>query len=344
MGGMLGLGGGGMVASTKSGTTYPKWAEPGVREFFQDSIYLALTMFLDYEKDYGTWLGAYPTQRAGTISNYQSNFQYGSSSNASSLAGYTIAGQDSNETAGLVNLETRAKNGSPQVSKAKTLIQDIIEGKKIDGTSITTPAYNAIRDSLLQEFDEVSMPNLAQDMVMAGAFGSSVHGFMLYRHGENELNKLLKAGQEVYHGDYKTARRIQHSMLAPAITAGNERNRDAEMLRKTGMMRREFNQSLYEDGYKHYEDMQMIPVKKLEIFGNAIRMMRGTSSTHVEPYYRPSGFSELAGLSLAGLGLYTRYKQLNPDTVQDTRNLLETARTDISGVPSPVPGYDMRKV
>ena len=183
---------------------------------------------------------------------------------------------------------------------------------------------------------------MAHTVNAIGRFGGSSHIFTRYLVAEEAVKKLDSIGRDVYYDTYKETRKQQHASASYAIVYAKESITDMEMLRQSGLFQREYTQGLYEDAYKRYQDVQQIYVKKLEIMGNAVGLLRGVTTKGTDPYYRTGDFTQMAGLALTGLGAYNKiYKGDSAFTMSDA-----PADPRFSGVPGALRDYkkaDWRK-
>lgn len=277
-----------------TGRNYPGFAEDYFLRFFSDSMDASLNAFTIYELHYG---------KGGTDSVYPN--------------------QPKNETDGIAALAVRAYNPPPEVVSAKSLVLGNLQGKNILAQFDPVLLFNQVPIDLDADFAarageitrdmrEISLPSMAQECNAIGRFGGSSHVYLRYRLAVEIARKLAALAKDVYYQTYKETRKIQHDSLPNAITYGREAITDAENLYKTGGVQREYAQGMYDAAYKAYHDVQQLAVKKLEILGNAVKMLKGIGFTSVDPYYRPSDWIGGAGLAIAGLsaavGIYKNSK------------------------------------
>lgn len=229
----------------------------------------------------------------------------------------TYAEQNSNETDGIEALATRATEGSPVVDKAIDLLGDIFEGNKLNANTKSDSAYETNAEIIKQQLTEEILPDLESEALSLGMFGSSGHNIKQAKAAEIVLSKLIDASKGIYFDNYETARDIQENALGHGVVYGSESIRNNELLRQAGLYKREYAQGALEDDYRKWTARQMHEITKLEILGNAIRATVGASVTRTEPFYRPKAISQIAGLALAGAGLFaTFYKGTTPTTSQ----------------------------
>lgn len=232
----------------------------------------------------------------------------------------TYAIWDDNEQDGIANLATRARNGDDKVrpaKKGKALVEEIIEGKKLNTNPKLSDLYDKQSDSIIQEFEEETLPAIENEALMLGMFGSSGHHIRQAKEAEKVLTKLINTSENIYYDDYETARDIQENSLGHGIVYGHESTRDWELLRQAGLYEREYEQGKLENTFKIWKAEQEHSVRKLEILGNAIRGLVGSHVTKTEPFYVPSPLSQIAGLALSGAGLVASfYGKTSPNASQ----------------------------
>lgn len=281
-----------IVPST--GKTYPPWSEYAIKEFFQNAISSGVTGFSTWKSQYGTYMGAYPTSATQTVS---------------PVTGYTYAGQDANEVAGIVKIATRATTPNAAMTKARTLLDaNVADSSKLSANTYAPTAFTAKRDMAIQEFDETTLPDMAHSANMVGRFGGSTHAFMQYRAAETVMKDLLGKGEETIYPDYKAARNIQQESIGRIVPFTAESLRDFEMLRAAGMFQREHMQGMYDDSHDSYTALEMQKIKDIKMLGDAIGMLKGTAFSELTPYRKISDVTQIAGLALTGLSLYASAK------------------------------------
>mgnify|MGYP001558582277 CR=1 FL=1 len=225
----------------------------------------------------------------------------------------TYAEWNANEQDGIDALATRADNGSSIVQKGIDLLEDIFDGSKLNANTKLDDAYTKKADILKQQLTEEILPNLESEVLSIGMLGSSGHNILQAKAAEKILTVLIDTSKDIYFDDYEIARDIQENSLGHGIVYGSESARNAELLRQAGLYIREYNQGNLEDAYRRWLANQIHAITKLEILGNAIRATIGSGVTKTEPFYRPKPIAQLAGLAMAGAGLFASfYKGTTP--------------------------------
>lgn len=79
------------------------------------------------------------------------------------------------------------------------------------------------------------------------------------------------------------------------------------MLRQAGMYAREYSQGSLQDVWEQHNEAQILPIRNLDIAGNATKTILSTTRTSATTYYGPSKLSQIAGLAVAGLSLYSMF-------------------------------------
>ncbi len=300
----MSLGGGGTQYVTSNGRNYPGWAEDYILQFFGESDALSK----------GSYSGP---------SGYLAGYGVGGTN-------LTYAPQQPNELTGITNIAHRAQNTPTELTVAYGLIHDNLTGKNLammpdpvtgilDNPPDLNASFNSQAGELFQHIREVVLPAMAHSVNAIGRFGGSSHIVTRYMVAEEAIKKLDSMVKEVYYDTYKETRKQQHTSASYALIYAKESITDMEMLRQSGLFQREYVQGLYEDAYKRYQDVQQIYVKKLEIMGNAVGMLRGVNTKSTDPYYRTSDFTQMAGLALTGLGAYNKiYKGDSMFKMSDT--------------------------
>lgn len=210
-----------------------------------------------------------------------------------------IVTQAVEETEGITKLNNRGRNGNTTVSKAKTLVTDVIEGDYLAGTKA--------------EFQDVlSDINTKSD----GAFIADVSpklGATLYLVGDpspDNLAQSMTSGtsqryrdrivDRVYADNYGVERKHQHDALYPGKDYAIQDVYDAEAVRRAGLYQREYEQTKLDDAYRAQMEYTSNMIRAEEVFGNALRSLVGAQQAHTEPYYRPSPAGSVIGGAMVG--------------------------------------------
>lgn len=227
------------------------------------------------------------------------------------------------ELDGIKALAARGRNGNAAVVLGETLLRDVIDGLKLNSNTKIDDAYLKKAEVIVTYFEENTLPELAQRMNLSGNFGSRGHHVLMAKAAEEVMAKLADIGMELYFKDYLLEKSLQQDAVSLAPSYGNEQIRNADIQIKAGELQREYEQGRRIDAYNQWKEVKYGPLKKLEIAGNAIRTLIGTSKKEVTPYNRPSDISQIAGLALAGMGIYGMYK----DGQEKSEKLAGSSRT-----------------
>lgn len=247
------------------------------------------------------------------VKDYLARSQTLSKTGYQTYQGLTYAAQDQNEVDGIAALKTRATNGHPIITKGEQLLRDILDGNKLNINPKLNDSYSKKLETLIQQFEEEELPRLDQKYNLVNGYGSDAHQADQAKLAENLMARLTEVGAQLYYNDYVTERGRQSESLGYTIQYGTQDVINAELLKQVGLYIREYQQGSLEDAYKKWMDEQVAITRRLEYAGNSIRAMVGAQSQTVEPYYRPSTMSQIAGFAFAGAGLATSiYSNMNP--------------------------------
>jgi len=219
--------------------------------------------------------------------------------------GNTYAAQDVNETDGIAALATRGRDGSTIELDGKALLRNLYDGLKIATNTRIGALYAAQIEALLQEFDEIVLPHIRSNYVMA--WGGSEHNVAEAIAAERMMGKINEIAK-MYYDDYRHERGLQQAAMAHATPYGLQCTRDMEMLRQSGAYVREYLQKSYENAWEKWNDEITIPIRNLDILGNAVRTILSTYRQTSVKYYRPPALTQIAGLAMAGLSMYSMFK------------------------------------
>lgn len=218
--------------------------------------------------------------------------------------GETYAPQGFDETDGIARLVTRATDGSIVVSKIETLLRDTYDGTKINSNPKLDDLFTKRKEAIIQELEEETLPRIDSNFNAIGRFGGGSHHATQAKAAEAALKRLTEVAYEVYGAGYWAERAIQNAAIGLGIAYGTQDVKDAELLRQAGLYKREFTEGGLQDTHKRFQQQKDAKVKRLEVLGNAVRLVMGSHVTKTEPVYVPSKFAQVAGIALAGMGLY----------------------------------------
>lgn len=194
------------------------------------------------------------------------------------------------------------------LTKAETLLQNVIDGIKLNANTKLDAAYLKRAEVIVKEFEETILPRLAQQMNLSGNFGSYGHHYLMAKEAETVMAKLADIGLDLYFKDYILEKTFQQDSVTLAPAFSEQELINAELQIKAGELQREYYQGKLIDDWRKFTEYQQGLIRRLDVAGNSIRAFLGAQSNEVVPYYRPSDMSQVAGLALAGMGLYGSIK------------------------------------
>ena len=249
-----------------------------------------------------TWASAYLQQAIDMMQ---------SPGNFSEYTPLTYAAQNANELAGIAALALRGTAGAEVEADGKAYLRDLYDGLKINTNSKIAAFYAKRIEALLEEFDDAVMPIIQHQHVFS--FGGSDHNVaeaLAAKKMMAQINEIAK----MFYDDYLTERQMQHQGVAHATPYGLQCIRDGEMLRQAGAYEREYAQGGLQDAWDRYNEVQILPLRNLDIAGNAVKTILSTSRTQTTQYHKPSTLSQIAGVAIAGLSLASMFSgtSMNP--------------------------------
>lgn len=224
----------------------------------------------------------------------------------------TYAIQNTNETGGIAAMGARGAAGSVIEIDAETYLQTLYSGEYLQTNPRLDLAFQKGIEEIIQQFNEYIMPAIQN--TFSFAFGGSEHNIEEAKAAEKMMDTINELGQKIYYDDYRLERRIQDAGMSHAVPYSQRLVRDAEIQRSAGVYAREYLQALYKDNWAKWNENNVIPVRNLDILGNAIKTIMGTTRQQNTTYYKPSTFTQIAGLALTGMGVYNLFRgtSLNP--------------------------------
>jgi hypothetical protein len=243
--------------------------------------------------------------------------QYLTRAETESLAGYipykkaTYAVRNQNEIDGIAALAARATAGSIVTELGSTLLIATLKGERLSGYPSKDAEWAVRADEAYDDFIYSTLPEIATRANNVGGFGGSGHEKTKIRAARTLFNTLANLAYEIYGADYFSERKYMSDAIANAEAYAENSLREIDALRMAGLFEREYQQGILEDAYRIWLDEFEGAVRQLNIIGNAIRAMVGSSIEKTTPYYRPGKMAEIAGVALAGLSLYGQVSRQN---------------------------------
>ena len=229
-----------------------------------------------------------------------------SAANFGAYPGTTYATQNADEIDGINAIIARGAAGSPIEASGEDFLQQLHSGYFIGKNPNLDAAYQTLVDEAMQKFTEDVLPAIRD--AHAFSFGGSDHNIDEAKAAERMMEAINAIGEKVYYDDYRKERHMQSTGIAHVVPYGQREIRDAEMTRIAGVYGREWQQGQYVDAWNMWNENQVLPMRNLDIFGNALRTVMGTARTASVKYYKPPMFAQIAGIALAGIGAVKLFK------------------------------------
>ena len=219
------------------------------------------------------------------------------------------------EVDGIKALAARGRDGHTLLTKGETLLRDVIDGLRLNANTKIDDAYLRRAEIIVKNFEENTLPRLAQQMNLSNNFGSYGHHYLMAKAAEDVMAKLAEIGMDLYFKDYVLEKTFQQDAISVAPLYSEQELANAELQIKAGELQREYDQGRRIDDYNKWKEAKVGALKKLDMAGNALAKLMGMGSKEIIPYYRPSDISQIAGLALAGMGIYGAMKSSGMKTV-----------------------------
>jgi hypothetical protein len=234
-----------------------------------------------------------------------------SAANFSAYADPTYAAQNGNETDGIAAVATRGRYGSTIELDGKAHLRNLYDGLKLNVNTKIVSFYAAQIAELIQSFDEEVLPGIRKNYVFA--WGGSEHNVAEAIAAEKMMAKINEIAK-MFYDDYVHERSLMQQGMSHATPYGLQCIRDMEMLRQAGVYAREYDQGSKMDAWERYNEAAILPVRNLDILGNAVRTVMATTRSATSKYYKPPVWTQIAGVAIAGLSLYSMYSgtSVNP--------------------------------
>lgn len=234
-----------------------------------------------------------------------------SSSNFSAYTDPTYAAQNADETDGIAAVATRGRYGSTIELDGKAHLRNLYDGLKLNVNTKIASFYAAQIAELIQSFDEEVLPAIRKNYVFA--WGGSEHNVAEAIAAEKMMGKINEIAK-MFYDDYVHERSLMQQGMAHATPYGLQCIRDMEMLRQAGVYTREYDQGSKMDAWERYNEAAILPVRNLDILGNAVKTILSTTRIATAQYYKPPKWTQIAGMAITGLSLYSMFSgtSLNP--------------------------------
>jgi hypothetical protein len=237
--------------------------------------------------------------------------------NFTSYTGSTYAIQNANEIAGIAALVSRGTNGSLIEAHGETYLRKLFAGGYIGTNPYLDDAFQKLIDEQIQLFDEDVLPAIEDDH--AFSFGGSEYNVDEAKASEKLMTAINAIIEKIYFDDYQNERKIQDAGMNHAAIYGQRGIRDAEIRRSAAVYAREYLQGSYKDNWAKWNEDQIIPIRNLDIIGNALKTVIGTTRTAATQYYKPPAIAEMAGIAMTGLSLYGMSKDITKKSIPSPR-------------------------
>lgn len=257
-------GGGGGASNTVNENPLPDWAQPYVQSYLSRSDAISKASYT-----------AYP--------------------------GATYAPRNQDEIDGILALADRASNGSSTTNLGITLLVSTLKGEKLSGYPQKDTEWGVRADEVYDDFIYSILPKIDTNANMAGGFGGSGHAKMKIAAARKLFNDLAGHAHKIYGEDYFSERKYMNDAIGYAGEYAKASIEDIDQLRQAGLYEREYQQGILEDAFRLWLDEQESSIRRLDVMGNAIRAMAGSSVEKTTPFYRPGKMASIAGIALAGL-------------------------------------------
>ena len=223
-------------------------------------------------------------------------------------SGATYAAQNANEIAGIAALSTRGSVGSVIESDAETYLQALFSGlyDVTAGLARLDTAFQAKIDEIVQSMNDTVLPGILDDHIFS--FGGSEHNVDQALAAKKTMALINELSESLYYTAYRNERRSEDAGLSHAIPYGQRGMRDAELLRQSGTYKREYTQQGYIDAWNKWNEENVIPVRNLDILGNAVRSILGITRSATTKYYKPPAINQIAGAALVGVSIYSMFR------------------------------------
>lgn len=234
-----------------------------------------------------------------------------STSNFLPYPGPTYASQDANETDGIAAVATRGRFGSQVELDGKAHLRDLYDGLMQNVNPKLDDFLAKKLEELVENFEWETLPGIRNSHIFA--FGGSEHNVAEAKAAAAMMRKINEIAK-MYFDDYTQERDLQEQGMVFATPYGLQCIRDMEMLRRAGMYAREYEQGSLMDAWSLHNENQILPLRGLDIYGNAVRTILSTYRQQTVSYYKPPLWTQIAGVALAGLSLYSMFSgtSINP--------------------------------
>lgn len=211
----------------------------------------------------------------------------------------TYAPHTSEELSAISKMSTRGRNGNDTIKKGKAHLVDVVDGEYLDGNrSEFQGMLSDVKTKARDAFEDEVIPGLGATLYLIGDpapdnLAEDLSSGVAAKHEDRVEAALLE-------GNYRIERKRQVYVLGQGVVYSAQDMLDAELLRRSGLYIREYEQGKLEDTWNRTEGRYLSEIRRLEVLGNAIRSMIGTQEAHTTPYFKPSPLVGVAGGAMTG--------------------------------------------
>ncbi len=200
----------------------------------------------------------------------------------------TVAGFSPEQQQSFGMIQDRATQGNQTMKAAEGWAQDTLAGK-YSGDPYQGQVFNNI--------NSLVTPKVNAQISSAGRYGSGAHAESLAR-GLTE--SFAPYASQMYQ---QGLNRMQSAAGMAPMFAQND-YQDIAALQGVGDLKQRMAQAEIDDAKARFDYAQDLPANKLTQFAGFTGGNYGGVSTSAVPYYKQSPWSQIAGASLASLGLF----------------------------------------
>lgn len=211
----------------------------------------------------------------------------------------TYAPQTAEEISAISKMSARGRTENTTIKKGKKHLVEVIDGTFLDGSlSDFQDAVSKIKTQARDVFNSNVIPGIGATLYLIGDPAPDNLAQSIASDVTSRLEPRTEAA--LFKVNYDAERKRQIHVLGYGVVYSAQDMLDAELLRRSGLYTREYNQGKLEDTWNRTEGRYLTEIRRLEVLGNALRSMIGTQEAQTSQYYKPNPLVGVAGGAMTG--------------------------------------------
>lgn len=196
----------------------------------------------------------------------------------------------------------RAMQGSPMMGMANSQLMNIMGGGMMNNNPYLDQSIADAQGDVVKAWNQVQKPAWDTAMQRSGSFGNTGVIQSQMQAGDTLQQNLGRIASDMRGNAYNTERGYMQQALGMAPQFAMSDYNDINMLLGIGNQAQQFQQGQADQNYRWWQEAQNFPMMQLGIYGQALGMNPGGTTTQTQP--DPSTLSQVVGGALTGSQLF----------------------------------------